>query len=62
MAVTYENHQIVIHVPVDLYRRIKTVQTERLLEALHSHKDSKRVSLHDIVIETLAEKFPEIEA
>lgn len=56
MITSYDHRQIVVRVPVEEYRRLKTVQTKRLLNELHNKDDGrkvKKVSLHDIVLEAI---------
>jgi hypothetical protein len=54
--ITYEHHQIVVRVPTEEYRRLKKIQTTRLLDALNSKRmgsQGKKISLHDIVLEAI---------
>jgi hypothetical protein len=54
--ISYDHHQIVVRVPLEEYRRLKTIQTKRLLVELHdkdSGRKAKKISLHDIVLEAI---------
>jgi hypothetical protein len=53
-----ESKSILVKVPMETYRRMKTVQTKRLLEALH-HKGDKKIRLDLIALEAIEEKFAE---
>jgi hypothetical protein len=53
-----ESRSILVKVAVETCRRMKTVQTKRLLEALH-HNGDKKIRLDGIAVEAIEEKFAE---
>jgi hypothetical protein len=53
-----ESKSILVKVPMETYRRMKKVQTQRLLEALR-HKGDKKIRLDLMVLEAIEEMYPE---
>jgi hypothetical protein len=51
-----ESKSILVKVPLETYRRMKTVQTKRLLEALH-HNGDKKIRLDEMALEAIEEKY-----